>query len=124
MKILFLFGIISILSILISCEVETLGNTENKAQFIIDHSIEQHGGRAYQDMSIEYQFRDKKYSISNENGEYTYTRSFKKDDQQIKDQLKNNGDFVAEERIYSTQKNRPVGMMVHQYQQFNNKNLK
>ncbi|MEL6945037.1 MAG: hypothetical protein AAFO82_20460, partial [Bacteroidota bacterium] len=86
----FLIFLLSLL-ILAACSATDSSDAEDKAQFIIDHAIEHHGGIAYQSMNVEYQFRDKIYTISNNGNEYTYTRSFEKDNEQIKDQLKNNG---------------------------------
>jgi len=92
-KILLFFISISIF-FLSACEDKNLANADNKAQFIVDHAIEHHGGTAYQNMSVEYQFRDKTYSINNDGSEYTYTRSFEKDNQQTKDALTNDGNFM------------------------------
>ncbi|MEN0046615.1 MAG: DUF6503 family protein [Bacteroidota bacterium] len=88
-----LIFLISLL-VLAACTATNLSNAEDKAQFIVDQAIEHHGGIAYQSMNIKYQFRDKMYTIANNENKYTYTRSFHKNDRQIEDQLNNNGAFL------------------------------
>ncbi|MEM8528198.1 MAG: DUF6503 family protein [Bacteroidota bacterium] len=93
MKILLLLSAILLLS-LFACGVERAPEAKNKAQYIIDRSIEYHGGAAYRQMRVEYQFRKGTYSIANKDGAYTYTRSFEKEGQTIKDILKNDGELT------------------------------
>ena len=64
--------------------------TKQGAQEIVDKAIKAHGGAIYEDVFIEFDFRDKHYTIKNKNGKYEYTRSFKDATNSIKDVLTNN----------------------------------
>ena len=44
------------------------------AQTIVDDCIEVYGGKKYDDMRAEFDFRNMHYTISNKGGQYTYTR--------------------------------------------------
>lgn len=47
------------------------------AQSLVDASIEAHGGKKYDTMEASFEFRDKLYTIKNNNGEFEYTRTEK-----------------------------------------------
>jgi hypothetical protein len=76
--------------LLIACE--TPSSTEHltmtdRAQQLVNQAIEQHGGDAYDNLTLHYTFRKKAYTLHNQDGQYTYTRSFEEEGKQIVDQL-------------------------------------
>lgn len=44
------------------------------AQSIVDECIELHGGNKYDDLSVDFDFRNMHYTVENNKGQYTYTR--------------------------------------------------
>ena len=96
-------------TILIQCCINgKLENVENKksskvtlntikkekplAQKIIDKTIYFHGGDNYSNSEVNFDFRDKHYSVRREEGIFNFTRSFKnKNGEKIYDQLNNEG---------------------------------
>jgi hypothetical protein len=64
---------ISILIIALSCKKKTPDN----AQLIVDECIEAHGGNAYKKLNINFDFRDKHYSILKKGDQFTYERVMK-----------------------------------------------
>ncbi|MEL7530725.1 MAG: hypothetical protein AAFN10_05425, partial [Bacteroidota bacterium] len=64
---------------------------KDKAQSIIDLSIEAHGGKRFANSSYQFDFRGKTYNWSTENGQYLYTRTFKDSMGLIRDYLSNDG---------------------------------
>ena len=44
------------------------------AQSIVDECIEVYGGKRYEDLSADFDFRNMHYTIKNKNGQYEYTR--------------------------------------------------
>ncbi len=69
-----------------SCKNKTLG-----AQKIVDAAINASGGEAYQNLDVEFDFRDKHYRIKREGGAFQYERHFKDSLGQFKDVLNNIG---------------------------------
>lgn len=63
--------------------------TKQGAQEIVDKAINAHGGDIYKNVFIEFDFRDKHYSIKNKDGKYEYIRSFQDSTNSIKDVLTN-----------------------------------
>jgi len=60
-------------------------------QEIVDKAIAAHGGNQYTKQEIQFDFRDRSYTYSNDGGNYRYTRSAKKSEQPYLDVLTNNG---------------------------------
>lgn len=60
------------------------------AQEIIDKSIEMHGGKLYESLDIEFDFRKYHYSAKHSDGNYTYTRNYQDSIFNIKEVLDNN----------------------------------
>ncbi|MCI4671952.1 MAG: hypothetical protein MRZ79_27665 [Bacteroidia bacterium] len=71
----------------------TLNSCEQKeeqqltAQEIVDASILAHGGQAYENLKLKFDFRDKTYRIARDGEVFTYERQFEKDGETIKDVL-------------------------------------
>lgn len=67
-------------------------NTNNEAQNIIDQTISEYGGSAYENVQIEFDFRDRHYTAIRENGRFTYSREFQDSlGQTVKDTYDNHG---------------------------------
>lgn len=49
---------------------------DENAQSIVDKSIEAHGGKHYDTLNIEFDFRNRHYTLQRNGGEYEYTRAF------------------------------------------------
>ncbi|MDA0193738.1 MAG: hypothetical protein O2887_00955 [Bacteroidetes bacterium] len=79
----FLFGIV-LISLLSSCD-EPL--TDPNA--IVERSIEVHGGKNYENVSFEFDFRDRHYSLTRQGAIFTYTRVTEDAVGTIKDELIN-----------------------------------
>ncbi|MFC3415091.1 DUF6503 family protein [Algoriphagus hitonicola] len=81
----------------------------SEAQKIVDLSIEAHGGKAFEESEIEFDFRDIHYQIFKTSDSFEYSREFQDSTGQIKDVLNNSGfvrtlngakvDTLTEERI-------------------------
>jgi len=81
-----------ILCSLFSCSSSKVNSSlknkvENKAQSLIEKSIKAHGGKLYQNASYAFTFRKKRYHFTNHPDGYSYSATFDKDGQNIKDQL-------------------------------------
>lgn len=79
------FRLLSFLIIIIlsSCE-------NDDSQQIIDRAIEAHGGKLFENVHIEFDFRNRHYTSHRRGGIYTYTREFRDSTGQVKDILTNN----------------------------------
>lgn len=64
---------------------------ENKAQRVVDESIEKHGGVAFESFHLAFDFRGRHYTATRKDGIFTYTREFTDSTGIIKDVLKNTG---------------------------------
>ena len=62
----------------------------NSAQKIVDRSIEEHGGRKFENIKIEFDFRGRHYTSTRDGGIFTYTREFTDSTGRIRDVLTNN----------------------------------
>ena len=81
--------------------------SELEAQQIIDQAIKEHGGEKYNDLKIEFDFRDRHYKAERKKGIYNYERIFKDTaDQKIHDILTNDSIVrtINGERVDLTQK--------------------
>lgn len=64
---------------------------DKKAKKIVDKVIETHGGKKYEEFTVEFDFRQFHYIITNNKGNFSYTRTFEdKDKNKITDVLTNN----------------------------------
>ena len=61
------------------------------AQSVINRAIENHGGQAYENSRVSFEFRDIEYTATHQNGQYTYTRFFPDSLGGIRDSLTNQG---------------------------------
>lgn len=61
------------------------------AQAIVDAAIETHGGKAYENFQVDFDFRDKHYTAVRKGGLYTYTRAFTDSTGTYRDVLSNDG---------------------------------
>lgn len=64
---------------------------ENKAQHVVDESIEKHGGAAFKSFHLAFDFRGRHYTAMRKGGIFTYTREFPDSTGTIKDVLNNTG---------------------------------
>lgn len=64
---------------------------DNRAQKIINKAIEAHGGDAYQNVAVAFNFRDKAYTIKLDGGNFEYSRSYTDGKGLIHDVLNNDG---------------------------------
>ena len=65
---------------------------DEKAVAIIEKAVEQHGGPVYDNLQLEFDFRDRHYRGTRQNGYYRYERIFADSlGQQVHDFLDNNG---------------------------------
>ncbi len=95
--------VLLILGLFASCDSRT------EAEKIVDRSIEANGGKAYETAKIEFDFRDKHYSIFKDQNAFEYSREFTDSTGTVKDVLNNSGfvrtvngakiDTLTEERI-------------------------
>jgi hypothetical protein len=65
--------------------------SEKNAQQIIDAAIAAHGGKTFENVSIDFDFRGRHYQSKRENGKFTYTRSFTDSTGRYRDELSNAG---------------------------------
>jgi len=65
--------------------------TADKAKTIVDSAIETHGGDAFRSFQLSFDFRDRHYTASRNNGVFRYTRTFTDSTGHIRDVLDNNG---------------------------------
>lgn len=74
----------------------------DEAQMIVNQAIERHGGSHYENLNLQFDFRDKTYTAKIKGGLYEYTRAFQQGDSTIRDVLTNdhftrqiNGEIVS-----------------------------
>ena len=75
---------LAILAVIASC-------TKNGPQDIIDKAIDRHGGSVFESFKMEFDFRNRHYTASRNDGLFTYTREFTDSTGKIKDVLNNDG---------------------------------
>ena len=63
----------------------------NKSQRIVDKAIEVHGGRNFNSFVLEFDFRNRHYTASRDNGMFSYSREFEDSTGNIRDVLNNDG---------------------------------
>lgn len=64
---------------------------DRTAQRVVDESIEAHGGSAYRSFHLQFDFRDRHYTVTRQDGMFAYTREFTDSTGRIKDVLNNDG---------------------------------
>lgn len=64
---------------------------DRTAQRVVDESIKAHGGSAYRSFFLQFDFRNRHYTVAREDGIFTYTREFADSTGQVKDVLNNDG---------------------------------
>lgn len=62
-----------------------------EADIVVDRCIAAHGGKAYDNMQAEFDFRGKHYTIRRSDGHFSYERIFSDSTGQIRDVLNNEG---------------------------------
>jgi hypothetical protein len=86
----FLFVFIAVL--FFACQEENGSQSgEDPSAEIISQAIEAHGGKAFEKLDWEFQFRDKFYEIKLDSGTYSYVRAFSEEGDSIRDVLTNEG---------------------------------
>ncbi|MEB2778588.1 DUF6503 family protein [Algoriphagus sp. D3-2-R+10] len=85
MKLKYLFIFLLGLAVFSSCESRT------EAEIIVDKAIEAHGGEAYTNSKIEFDFRDIHYTIFKTSDRYEYIREFSHSSGNVIDVLNNEG---------------------------------
>ncbi len=96
---------LTILGFIASCgPTEAPDQSIDKAQVIIDQSIEAHGGKRFAKSNYQFDFRGKTYRWSTEAGRFLYTRTFQDSTGQIQDHLSNDGFYrtLNGERLVTT----------------------
>ncbi|MGY6522787.1 MAG: DUF6503 family protein [Mongoliitalea sp.] len=80
-------------TIFLICLIGTLWSCQEKnpAQIIVDKAIVAHGGKLFEQSTIEFEFRERNYSIFKSPSTYEYIREFTDSTGQIKDVLNNAG---------------------------------
>lgn len=81
-KHVFLFFIIS---------AAAAGCNNDPAHQIVNNAIAAHGGSAYDELNLAFDFRDRHYTASRKDGQFTYTREFTDTTGRIRDVLDNKG---------------------------------
>lgn len=71
--------------VLTSCQVNS------EAESIVDKAIEVHGGEHLEEVSLNFDFRDKKYVVKREDGRFQYERIFTDSMGDVRDILTNDG---------------------------------
>jgi hypothetical protein len=64
---------------------------KNNPQTIVDSSIEAHGGKLFENVHIEFDFRNRHYTSHRQGGIFTYTREFKDSTGNVRDVFSNDG---------------------------------
>ena len=85
MKLVFSVAVLASVLIFSSCE------SKSEAEKIVNKSIEAHGGDAYKDSKIEFDFRDIHYTILKTPDRFEYIREFEDSTGYVKDVLNNSG---------------------------------
>lgn len=63
-----------------------------KAQAVVDSAILVHGGERFEELDMEFDFRDMHYTARRDDGRFTYTRAFRDSaNNQVRDVLNNKG---------------------------------
>jgi hypothetical protein len=75
-------SVFSFLVLLSGCE-------QNNPQRIVDGSIDAHGGKLFEDVHIEFDFRNRHYTSHRQGGVFTYTREFTDTSGNVKDVFSN-----------------------------------
>ncbi|WKK76113.2 DUF6503 family protein [Marivirga salinae] len=82
-----IFGVIILTFFINACNP-----SEQSAYKVIQNAIEFHGGEAYDSLNVQFQFRDKFYSLRHAGGSFQYERIFRDStDSEINDILNNSG---------------------------------
>ncbi len=77
---------------ILSLFILSCNSQEKDADKIIKKAIEFHGGTTYNTLEVDYDFRDKGYSLLHQNGKFIYKRIFRDSlENQIEDVLNNEG---------------------------------
>lgn len=77
--------------ILIVIGAAACAKQDDKAQSVIDKSIEVHGGKLFENSIVDFDFRGRHYSLERNNGIYKYHRIFEDSVGMYHDVLSNNG---------------------------------
>ncbi|GEO07300.1 MULTISPECIES: DUF6503 family protein [Adhaeribacter] len=91
----YLLGLLLLIAVLTGCNSHNSGKeavfekSTNDPQAIIDKAIAAHGGDKFLQLQVAFDFRDKHYEASRQDGLYSYTRSFTDSTGQVKDVLTN-----------------------------------
>lgn len=64
---------------------------DSQAQALVDKAIQAHGGKKYQNFKVTFDFRERHYTATRRQGQYTYTRAFTDSTGQVLDILNNKG---------------------------------
>lgn len=90
---------------MVSC---TSNEDQLTADEVIQKAIETHGGERYDNMLVEFDFRNRHFKVKIEEGEYVYERSFKSDDGWVKDIYQKDSfrRTVNEKRVMLSQENK------------------
>ncbi|MBL7858909.1 MAG: hypothetical protein JNM57_14560 [Cyclobacteriaceae bacterium] len=67
------------------------GCSPNDPQRIINRAIQAHGGKRFEHVDIEFDFRERHYTAHRDGGVYSYTRAFTDSTGNVKDILNNSG---------------------------------
>lgn len=67
------------------------GCVKNNPQKIVDSSIDAHGGKLFENVHIEFDFRNRHYTSHRQGGIFTYTREFKDSTGNVRDVFSNDG---------------------------------
>ncbi|GEO05286.1 hypothetical protein AAE02nite_29500 [Adhaeribacter aerolatus] len=65
--------------------------SDSQAQEVVDKAIRAHGGKNYEHLNLAFDFRDRHYTATRNNGLFTYTRAFTDSTGRVKDFLNNDG---------------------------------
>jgi hypothetical protein len=86
------------LAFLTSCVSQNTSESidENDPQYIIDQSINYHGGEKYTEAKIDFTFRDREYKSIRKGGIYQYERIFTDEEGNAVRDILTNDDFVRE----------------------------
>lgn len=76
------FILLSALAIISSCDVKEQAMTADE---VINKAIETHGGERYDNMLVEFDFRNRHFKAKIQNGQYVYERSFRSDEGWVRD---------------------------------------
>lgn len=80
-----IFALVAVIWLINSFNIKRLSPSE----LVIKSAIEAHGGKAYQTAAIRFQFRERTYSIRNQDDAFEYTSTWQVGDTTISDTLTN-----------------------------------